>query len=44
MRRRDLLALAGAASLAGPRAVLAQEGRMKRIGVLMPTAESDPES
>jgi putative tryptophan/tyrosine transport system substrate-binding protein len=43
MRRRDLLALAGAASLAGPHLARAQ-GQMKRIGVLMPNAESDPES
>ncbi|HTZ37160.1 MAG TPA: ABC transporter substrate binding protein, partial [Stellaceae bacterium] len=43
MRRRDLLAAASAAAVMGPRAVLAQ-GRLKRIGVLMPTAESDPET
>jgi putative tryptophan/tyrosine transport system substrate-binding protein len=42
MRRRDLLA-AGAAAVLVPAGARAQ-GRMKRIGVLMPNAENDPES
>jgi putative ABC transport system substrate-binding protein len=44
MKRRRFIALAGAAIAAGPRAVRAQQGgRMRRIGVLMNLADSDPE-
>ena len=41
MKRRDFLSLVGAATLALPRAVRAQE-RMRRIGVLMALPENDP--
>src|SRR5215475_913428 len=42
--RRELLAALGGAAAAWPRAARAQQGeRMRRIGVLVPTAEDDPE-
>ncbi|HZT51312.1 MAG TPA: ABC transporter substrate-binding protein [Stellaceae bacterium] len=45
MRRRDLLALVGgAAASRATRALAQQGGRLRQIGILMPTAESDPES
>jgi putative tryptophan/tyrosine transport system substrate-binding protein len=44
MRRRDLITLIGTAAAAWPFAAPAQEpGRMRRIGVLMNRAASDPE-
>jgi len=43
MRRRDFITLLGGAALAWPRVAHAQE-RMRRIGVLMSFAESDPQA
>ena len=45
MRRRDLITMLGGAMLGGAHVALAQQSdRLRRIGVLMPTAESDPET
>lgn len=45
MRRRDLLAVFGGAATGWTTAALAQQSnRARHIGVLMPTAESDPET
>ena len=43
MRRRELLALLGGVALAQPQTALAQEP-VRRIGLLMPFAEQDPEA
>ncbi len=42
MRRRDVIALAASAFLAGPQFARAQTERVRRIGMLLVTAENDP--
>ena len=44
IRRRELLAALGSAAVSWPRAARAQHDRVRRIGVLMSIAESDPEA
>ena len=43
MRRREFLALLGGIALARPTAALGQEA-VRRMGMLMPFAEDDPEA
>jgi putative ABC transport system substrate-binding protein len=44
VRRREFIALTGSAAATLPLAARAQQGRIKRIGVLMGWAETDPEA
>jgi putative ABC transport system substrate-binding protein len=43
MRRRDFLGVAGSAALAWPHGAWAQQSQLRRIGVMLTNAESDPE-
>jgi len=43
MRRREVIRLLGGAAVAWPRGGMAQQERVRRVGVLMSIADSDPE-
>jgi putative tryptophan/tyrosine transport system substrate-binding protein len=44
MRRRDFIKVIGGSTVAWPLAARAQGQRMRRVGVLMPFAENDPDA